>query len=191
MKENLRTTKYADGTTIAQGSSTSSSTRYYYNLGNAPSYGYLYNWPAVKGPASVSANNQGVCPDGWHVPSDAEWTQLTEYVGSQSQYVCSNNTTYIAKALAATTGWNSATATYACHVGNSQSSNNATGFSALPAGLYRDYGYAGSGETAGFWSATEESSTSAYRRYFLSDNSRVTRDSGTKEFGESVRCVRD
>ena len=188
MKENLRTTKYADGTTITQGSSTSSSTRYYYNQGNSPSYGYLYNWPAVKGPSSMSANNQGVCPAGWHVPSDAEWTQLTEYVSAQSQYICSNNTANIAKALAAATGWDSFTST--CAVGNMQSNNNATGFSALPAGYYFN-GYNGSGYDAFFWSATESSSSGAYNRYLDYDRATVGRDSDSKYNGFSVRCVRD
>ena len=197
MKENLRTTKYTNGTTITNGSSasTSTSTRYYYNSGNSPSYGYLYNWSAVKGPAAVSANNQGVCPNGWHVPSSAEWTLLKEYVSSQSQYCCSNNTANIAKAIASTTGWTGSS--NACAVGNTQSNNNATGFSALPAG---NFGYAhthgnGSyndiGECAYFWSATVESSNLAYVWNISYGNANMWYHTVDKGYGFSVRCVRD
>ena len=162
MKENMRTTHYSNGTAISAGGSgyTSSATsQLYYNPGNTTIYGYLYTWNAAKGPDAVSANNQGICPTGWHVPSDGEWTELTQYVSNQSQYLCSNNTSYIAKALASTTGWNSSTGT--CVVGLTPGNNNATGFSALPAGTYYPYGgnnYFGSGEHACFWTSTPASS---------------------------------
>ena len=83
-------------------------------------YGLLYNWKAVTRNSSSSSSNpsnvQGICPTGWHVPSDAEWTQLTNYVSSQSEYVCGNDEENIAKVLASTTGWNISTNT--CAVGN-------------------------------------------------------------------------
>ena len=197
MKENMRVTHYANGTAITQASLSqySTTTRYYYNPGHATNYGYLYNWPAATGygVSAVSANNQGICPTGWHVPSDGEWTQLTQYVGSQSQYLCSNNSTYIAKALASSTGWNSSTTT--CAVGNTPGSNNATGFSALPAGHYRyesssDYGFYGSGSNAAFWSSTETGSSFGYYRSLSYDNANVT-SGGRKYYGYSVRCLRD
>ena len=160
MKENLRTTKYADGTSISQGSSTSTTVAYWYypdnDASNKTTYGLLYNWKAVMRNSSSSSSNpsgvQGVCPTGWHVPSDAEWTQLTDYVSSQSEYVCGSDNmyTYIAKALAGTTGWSSSTNT--CAVGNTPSQNNSTGFGALPAGRYDNH----FGTNANFWSATED-----------------------------------
>lgn len=192
MKENLRTKKYADGTTISQGSGTSTTTAYWYYPNNSSSnmstYGLLYNWKAVMRSSSSSSANpsevQGICPTGWHVPSDAEWTQLTNYVKSQSQYGCNRQ---IAKALAATTGWKSSSST--CDVGNTPSNNNATGFRALPAGYYNgscdQFGY-----YAMFWSATE-SSTGPYRHYLIFCNARVTRNGGSKSSGYSVRCVKD
>ena len=201
MKENMRATKYSDGTSITQASVTqeSSSTRYYYDPGQAANYGYLYNWPAAKGPSSVSANNQGICPTGWHVPSDGEWTQLEQYVGSQSNYLCSNHSTYIAKALASTTGWNSSTST--CAVGNTPASNNATGFSAVPAGSHYGSIFSSSGHYAYFWSSTEDDSTYAAYRY-LSYSSSLVRSNynslidayaidNSKGHGFSVRCLRD
>ena len=196
MKKNLRTKKYADGTAIAQGSSTSSTTGYWYYPNNSSSnmstYGLLYNWKAVMHGAASSETNpsnvQGICPNGWHVPSDAEWIQLTEYVSSQSQYVCGNYHTYIAKALAATTGWCSYDGT--CAIGNTPANNNATGFSVLPAGSYSG-SYGGFGYSPGFWSATENYSSFAYGRTFSCGSASVTRGNLDKESGFSVRCVRD
>ena len=191
MKENMRATKYSDGTSITKASVTqeSSSTRYYYDPGQAANYGYLYNWPAAKGPSSVSANNQGICPTGWHVPSDGEWTQLTQYVGSQSNYLCSNNSSYIAKALASTTGWNSSTST--CAVGNTPASNNATGFSAVPAGYHYGSSFDNSGSYAYFWSSTEYSSSDAYGRGLRYNSASVYSNLNYKSYGYSVRCLRD
>ncbi len=193
MKENLRTTKYADGTAIASGSSTSTTVAYYYSLSGNFNNGKLYNWKAVMRNSSSSAANpsgvQGICPNGWHVPSDAEWNQLTDYVSSQSQYYCSNNPENIAKALASTSNWNSSSAT--CAVGNTPSNNNATGFSALPAGYYRNDGYSVSGDYAYFWSATESSSSNAYSRYLRYSNATVNRYGTNEYYGSSVRCVRD
>ena len=198
MRENLRTTKYANGTTIALGSSTSSSTpcRYYpdNNSTNVFTYGYLYNWAAVmNGAASSSANPssvQGICPTGWHVPSDAEWDELEDYVSSQSEYVCGGDEYYIAKALASTQGWN--TSSENCAVGNNPDTNNATGFSALPAGHY-DGLYDSFGHTAFFWSATQSSSYYAYYRELYYYNAYVNGSNVTlnKHDGFSVRCVKN
>ncbi len=196
MKENLRTTRNANGTSIALGSSTSTTTAYRYypynNSSNVSTYGYLYNWKAVMGSSSSSSANpsgvQGICPTGWHVPSDAEWTQLTNYVGSQTHYQCDNSSDNIAKALASTTGWDSSTNT--CAVGNNPISNNATGFSALPAGSY--YGDYGSfGNIAALWSATEYDGYLAYGRGLSYSNAYVGRNYYDKYPGFSVRCVRD
>ena len=192
MKENMRATKYSDGTSITKASVTqeSSSTRYYYDPGQAANYGYLYNWPAAKGPSSVSANNQGICPTGWHVPSNGEWTQLEQYVSSQSNYRCSNNSTYIAKALASTTGW--ASSTNQCAVGNTPASNNATGFSAVPAGYHAGSSFTYSGSHAYFWSSTEYSSSYAYYRSLSYNNANVNSNTTvSKSDGYSVRCLRD
>ncbi|MBR0305028.1 MAG: fibrobacter succinogenes major paralogous domain-containing protein, partial [Bacteroidales bacterium] len=201
MKENLRTTKYADGTSIALGSimSTITANRYYPNNdpSNVSTYGYLYNWKAVMRNSSSSSMNpsgvQGICPTGWHVPSDAEWTQLTDYVGAQSQYQCNGSSTNIAKALASTTGWETSSNT--CAVGNNQSSNNVTGFNAFPAGIFGDDYYLGQyglfGSSAFYWSSTESYSDSAWIRVLVYDYAGVLRFGDSKTSGFSVRCVRD
>jgi uncharacterized protein (TIGR02145 family) len=198
MKENMRTTHYANGTSITKGSTSqaSTSTRYYYKPSNSTVYGYLYNWPATIGPSSVSTNNQGVCPTGWHVPSDGEWTQLIQHVGSQSQYVCNNNSYYVAKALASTTGWSSSS--YSCDVGySSYTTNNATGFCAYPAGYFAllpphtSGVFDEIGDVASFWTCTASNSNEAYSIDFYYDNSIVDQDSYDKSIGYSVRCVRN
>ena len=196
MKENLRTTKYADNTNIAQGSATSNTTAYWYypnnDASNKPTHGLLYNWPAVMhGAASSSANPsgvQGICPNGWHVPSDAEWTQLTDYVSSQSEYVCGENSMFIAKSLAATIAWN--TSTYECTIGNNLDANNYTGFNALPAGEYLS-GFQGFRETAEFWTTTAESNTLASKWCMCYEYRHVYSLSNSKNQGLSVRCIKD
>jgi hypothetical protein len=102
MKENMRAKHYADGSSISY---------YAYSSSDIPleQRGYFYTWSAVMNGASSSDTTpsgvQGICPTGWHVPSKGEWTELSQYVGSQSQYLCGNNSNYIAKALASTQRW--------------------------------------------------------------------------------------
>jgi uncharacterized protein (TIGR02145 family) len=174
-------------------------------------YGLLYNWNAAVdtfntayGETSVNLFDgyavtvsftgfrRGICPKGWHLPSDAEWTTLTDYVKTQSEYVCGTTTNNIAKALAYSEGWN-ASAT-PCTVGNDQSSNNATGFGALPAGYFNNNGFVDYENGASFWSATESSSynyTKAMYRYLGYINPYVYSYYQNKSNGYSVRCLRD
>ncbi len=194
MKENLRTTHYADSTPIPVGESYTFTEPYRYapnnDSVNVAAYGYLYNWTAVMNGAESSRTNpsgvQGICPMGWHVPSDAEWTQLTDYVSSQSEYLCSNDSAFIAKALAATTLWNTYNAD--CVVGNNLSSNNATGFSAVPAGSFLGT-YSGFGTSTYFWSATESNNSSVMGRHISHQNVNVGVSAINKTLGQSVRCI--
>ena len=197
MAENLRTTHYSDGTEIPAGDRTSSTSPYYYDcsITDVPLAvrGYLYNWPAAMHGASSSSANpsgvQGICPAGWHLPSHAEWTQLIDYVGSQSQYVCDNNPANVAKALAGTTGWLNASIN--CAVGNDQSANNATGFGAYPAGNYLS-GFCGySSYYSDFWSTTEEADGDVFYCRLNRGAPDVTLSAYYKERGHSVRCIRN
>ena len=190
-KENLRTTKYNDGTSITNVTDnatwTSTTSGAYCCYGNDPSncvtYGALYNWYAV--------NTGKLCPSGWHVPSDAEWTTLTNYLSANSTYWCGSNSSYIAKSLASTTSWNSSTTT--CAVGKNLSANNSTGFSALAGG----YGYLsdGSFDSLGslgcWWSSSEGGGSYAWSRFLGYDGANVDRGYGNEGFGFSVRCLRD
>ena len=203
MAENLRTTRYSDGTTIPLDSTYSGIEPFRYapgpssgnneeNMANVARYGYLYNWCAVMHGAVSSDINpsgvQGICPNGWHVPSDAEWMELTNYMKTQPTYMAGGNPDNLAKALAATWGWNSSSVTDA--PGNNPSTNNATGFSALPAGVY--FGQILEGRyglfnfSALFWSAT------ATNQYAINHNrSDVDIWLDYRDDGASVRCVRD
>ena len=220
MRDNLRTTTSpSTGTYLIPAAGTGNTytgkQARWYNNDSATyalmNYGLLYNWNAAVdtfntayGETSVnnssdnavsvtfSGHRRGICPAGWHLPSDAEWTQLENYVGSQSEYTCSGNSSYIAKALASTEGWN--TYTYNCVVGNDPSSNNATGFSAVPAGFCYDSSFFNAGDNAFFWSATQDASypDGAYFRGLTYDIAYVDRsNSGSKDDGYSVRCLRD
>ncbi len=200
MKENLRTTKYADNTEIFPAGSHASYTEPYRyapgnNESNVPVHGYWYNWTAaMHGETSSSTNPsgiQGICPDGWHVPSDAEWNQLANYVGNQNEYACGNDNTYIAKSLATIVGWDVDNGN--CTVGNNQSTNNATGFSALPSG-YHDGSYRPIGASTLFWTTTvyyEYNENNAHQYYLSHNFPTVERSFLRKDGACSVRCVKD
>ena len=116
---------------------------------------------------------------------------MTNYVSSQSEYVCGGNTSYIAKALADSVGWNNNAGT--CVVGNNLSANNATDFSAVPAGFCYGSSIYLAGNLAGFWSSSQNGG-SPYYAYFRSlyyDNTDVGRGNDSKFGGYSVRCLRD
>ena len=198
MRENLRTTHYADGSAISLGGNNGSSQSigyWYYPNGDSTcekSYGLLYNWPAtMHGEASsnvIPSGVQGVCPSGWHVPSDTEWSLLKQYVRNQNQYWCDNNSNNIAKSLASIFGWSNNN--LPCYPGNDPSSNNSTGFGALPAGYCYYYPpsmcYYGFDNSARFWSSSENSITSAVYYYLSSDVGYLTE---YKRLGHSVRCI--
>lgn len=214
-RENMRcTTSPSTGTYIvkspADTNSCSGKMAYYYkdSVMSANSYGLLYNWYAAVdtfnvelGETSISTDSRdalditfsgrrrGICPQGWHVPSDAEWTTLTDYVSDQFEYQCNSNTT-IAKSLASTTGWYTSSLT--CVVGNDLSSNNATGFTAVPVGDYT-FNFDSFGGSACFWSATQKNKQNAYFRMlsYLGSDVHRSETGNYKMYGYSVRCVRD
>ena len=142
MKENLKTTHYADGEEIPYSSATYIEAAHYFypggNANNVETYGLLYNWNAAMHGATYTSTTdptgvQGICPDGWHLPSYAEVVTLMNYVRATPEYLCNNASTNISKALADSLYWT--TSTFACNPGNDPSANNATGFSARPASV--------------------------------------------------------
>ncbi len=196
LASNMRTTHYADGTEIDQGTSMSYSKPYYYKPNDLdPSFGFFYNWKAaVRGAASSESNPsgvQGVCPNGWHVPSDAEWDELANYCWSKSEYVCSSNK-YVTKALSADHDWTASD--LECAPGYDQSTNNATGFNAQAEGFYSGISgnYEGQGRCALFWGATGcDGCTYAYEHGYTYNGRSLGRSQGEKNVGYSVRCVKD
>ena len=201
MKENLRSTCYSDGTPIPLYADVviENPTRYLPHNDEkvVATYGYLYNWLAVTrrihGFPKTTDDGQGICPTGWHVPSDEEWTQLTDFVSSQVPYVGGNDKRNIAKALASQRGWNM-DSPYKCSIGYKVHENDATGFSALPAGKFLGLNeYDLFRECATFWSSTQQDMGTAFSRG-LRVNSEVIYGSAStlhKYIGCSVRCVKD
>lgn len=182
MARNLRAEHYADGTAIPSSSRHCPDN----DEDKVKTYGYLYDWYAVMRNSSSSWSNpsgvQGICPDGWHVPSDAEWDELESYVKKNGDEVMSGS---VAKALAAQTGWWGDG-----HIGYQSETNNSTGFSALPAGYYNGW-YNDFGDYADFWSATQGADDNALCRYLDYNGPSVYCCNYNKSLGLSVRCVKD
>jgi len=130
-------------------------------------------------------------PEGWHVPSDPEWSILFEYlIANGYNYDGTTTGNKIAKAMASTTGWNSSINTGV--PGNDQSLNNDSGFNVLPDGDRRFIGsYLDEGEAALFWSSTEVNTGNAWDRSLSHNHSFLSRSSNSKQGGFSVRFVRD
>jgi uncharacterized protein (TIGR02145 family) len=179
MVENLKVTHYSNGDSIPNvrdhtewGNLTTGA---YCNQNNIDSmsntYGRLYNWFVVN-------DNRKVAPTGWHIPSDAEWTILTDYLGGDS---------IVGGKLKekGTIHWASP------NIG----ATNESGFTALPGG----YRYPGGspffpiGEEGHWWSSTEGYTNCAHNRYIASFNNAVFRNDGGnfKGSGFSVRCIKD
>jgi uncharacterized protein (TIGR02145 family) len=202
MKENLKTTHYADGTALIDGTGVGDITgdyttkyqfAYYDNEYYVDTYGRLYTWAAVMNGASGSNANpsevQGVCPDGWHVPSDEEWIELEMYLGMTEQQ-------------AYTTEWRgtdeglklreSGFSHWWGFSGYLFLGTNESGFTALPGGSRWYHGaFRDIKGRANFWSATEGMSSFAWCRRLYSRETWVYRYDNYKSRGYSVRCVKD
>jgi uncharacterized protein (TIGR02145 family) len=190
---NLKVTRYNDGTAIPLNNTYTSGTvstvweglttgAYTINNNesstgaNATNYGFLYNWYAAAGIITNGGSpTKNICPTGWHVPTDAEWTTLTTFLGGESVAggkMKSSGTTY----------WNSP----------NTGADNSSGFSALPGGLrYFDGSFVGISLYAYFWSATEDGTSYARFRYLHNLVGNVYRSNDYKSFGFSVRCLRN
>ncbi len=198
MAENLKTTKYNDGTDIPivndgeQWRNLSTPGMSWYqndqvNFGN--SYGALYNWYVV---------NTGIlCPSGWHVPSDTEWILLENYlVNNNFNYDGTVDFNKIAKSLASTVSWTESIFTGSPGNPDYSIMRNASGFSALAAGIrFGGDGIFGLINSYGSWWTSSygfNSNLSAYSRGIQSTNANFEReDEGNLRKGLSVRCLKD
>ncbi|MDA9126765.1 fibrobacter succinogenes major paralogous domain-containing protein [Flavobacteriaceae bacterium] len=196
--ENAEMVTYRDGTPIPQvteydewAALTTGAWCYYEN---DETKGKLYNWYAVVGihDNDESTPNKEFAPEGWHVPSDAEWTTLENHLITNGyNYDGTLTENYIAKAMASTTGW-IISDTGAGAPGNDQSLNNSSGFNAFPEGFrFNDGSFYNEGNNAYFWSSTENGTDNAWYRVLDSNVSNLFRVYGIKQFGFSVRFVRD
>jgi uncharacterized protein (TIGR02145 family) len=195
--ENLRTTRYNDGSPIPLvtdssrwNSLTTPAYCYYANTSNADSiklFGALYNWYAV--------NTKKLAPKGWHVPDTSDWKKLQDFL-IKNGYNWDGKTSgnRVAKSLAAKTGWivpHSDTG-YAGLIQNNLAINNKSGFSALPGGQrsrqqdFRHLGYNGF-----WWSASEDSALYAYDRCLSYQEDDLVKSNHYKSNGQSVRLIRD
>ena len=180
MAENLKTTRYSDNTSIPLLSgysawATSYSQGYcWYNNDETtykPVYGALYNWYTID-----AATNGGkyICPTGWHVPTDNDWTVLVNFLGDE-------NTAGIALKEAGTAHWI-----------NSNSGTNSSGFTALPAGIRYTGGgtFDQIGNYTCFWSSTDNGSGLVWYRELTSWYNALIRNYKNKSDGCSIRCIK-
>jgi uncharacterized protein (TIGR02145 family) len=176
MVENLKTTKYKDGTAIPN---TTAATAWHalitpsfcwYNndeAANMNTYGALYNWYAV--------NTGNLCPTGWHVPTDSEWTALGNYLGGETIAGGKLKET-------GTTHW----------LNPNTGATNETGFLALPGGNRDINGNFGSiGSFGTWWSSTEMGTAGAWYRYLSSSDSQLLGNNFFQNFAYSVRCMKN
>jgi uncharacterized protein (TIGR02145 family) len=194
MVENLKTTKYRNGDPIPNKTNaiewgnllTGACCDYDNTPSNSSIYGKLYNWYAVN-------DTRNIAPMGWHVPSDAEWTIMENYlIANGYNYDATTIGNKYAKALASATGWTTHTGTGT--IGNTDypSKRNATGFTALPGGFRIINGtFQPKGSYGIWWSSLESSATVGWIRNLNYDYADVSRSNSPKSWGLSVRCVRD
>ena len=187
MQENLKTTKYRNGDLIGTTSSvtldiTGELNPKYQWASSVAGYGRQYTYYAI-----TDARN--VCPTGWHVPTDAQWTTLTDYL-TNNGYGFGGNGHDIAKSLAATSGWTEDPT--AGNVGNDPASNNSSGFTGLPSGGRYSNGVVKYLSYHGiWWSSMESAATFAYFRCIGYIPAEVYRGLFSKSYGLSVRCLQD
>ena len=194
--EDFKTITYRDGTPIPQVTEMNEwdtlSTGAWCYYDNDPTKPRLYNWFAVMGIHDTDPNtpNKEFAPEGWHIPSDTEWTTFENYLISNGyNYDSTTAENKIAKAMASTTGWNSSTNLGA--PGNDQSLNNSSGFNAFPSG-YRLSSFDNEGSGAVFWSSTEGDMSRVWIRSLNFSNIKLYRQNWPfPTDGFSVRFVRD
>jgi uncharacterized protein (TIGR02145 family) len=180
MVENLKSTRYSNGDLIGTTNSATlnisgvATPKYQWaydgDESNVAAYGRLYTWYAVT-------DSRNVCPTGWHVPTDAEWTTLTTFLGGES----------VAGDKLKETGaahWQSP----------NTAATNESGFTALPSGYRTDDGsFGGVGRYCYMWSSTThiQYPSYSYYRYMFYDYSDVLNSFYHKWCGFSVRCIKD
>jgi len=168
--ENLRSELYTDGTAISnvtdpdEWSDLSTGAICVYDENSIATYGAFYNWYAVD-------DSRGLCPSGWHVPADAEWTALTDRLGGES--VAGGK---MKSSASDNPAWNG---------------SNSSGFSGLPGGGRNEYGNFGGIDSFGYWWSSSPNLSSAWSRglHYLFDD--IFRSNADQRSGFSVRCVRD
>lgn len=166
--ENLQTASYNNGDAIPQNLSDAdwseaTSGAMAFNV-DVPNYGGLYNWHAVD-------DARGLCPSGWHVPTDGEWTVMTDFLGGASVAGVKMKTIF---------GWTGGV-----------NGTNLSGFSGLPGGNRYNNGYFYGAGTSGYWWSSSPNGSNAWLRILSRYVEYVNRKSMDSQGGFSIRCVRD
>ena len=188
MAENLRTTKYSDGSAIPNVTDNTewsnlntgawcyyeNDSQYYNTASDGEKYGKLYSWYAVE--------TEKLCPTGWHVPTHAEWTVLRVYLTTNGHSGAEG------KALKSTSGWKDG-----WDVTNGNGTDN-YGWNGLPGGYsYDDGSFDGSGYYGVWWSSSfsQTSAGDALCHILSYDDGKLGSNGSDKRYGLSVRCLRD
>ncbi len=171
LKENLKSLHYSDGEAIPDVVKYNDSD----SLGEI--YGCLYTWDAAMR-NSTSQGAQGIAPEGWHIPTDAEWKEMENYLGGASVAGGKMKT-------AGTSQWNSP----------NTAATNSSGFSALPAGeydgFYTPHIFRLLNEYAVFWTSTQVTLTKARERYLSYESEESSIYDWYKVMKYSIRCIKD
>lgn len=177
MVENLKTTKYRDGTSIPNvtsdlqwsGCTTGAYCNYNNNVNNVKVYGRLYNWYAVN-------NSKNLAPTGWHVPTYEDWNIMIKFLGD---YEIAGEKIK----EAGTTHWKSSNA----------NTTNSTGFTALPAGRRGFYfdGFEDLGSIGYWWTTMENPDYGFALNLSISEYGSISSNFDFESYGLSVRCVKD
>lgn len=192
-KENLNVSKYRNGDPILQvtdpyewqNSKTGAWCYYANQSANGIIYGKLYNWHAIN-------DARGLAPKGWHIPSDSEWTLLSDFlITNKYNYDGTVSGNKIGKSLASANLWYKDSQKGA--VGNNLTLNNSTKFTGLPAGSrWSDatINFSGLYFNTGWWSSTDSDNIAIkYGLSYTSEN--LSRSYEGKKYGYSIRCIKD
>ncbi|MCX6184481.1 MAG: fibrobacter succinogenes major paralogous domain-containing protein, partial [Flavobacterium sp.] len=195
-KQNLNVSKYSDGTAIPQVTDptawqylTTGAWCYYNNdPANGAVYGKLYNWYAVAGIYNAASLTnptlrKKLAPTGWHVPTDGEWSNLINCLDVNADGGNNPNTAGGKMKATGTSLW----------ISPNTDATNASGFTGLPGGYrYYDGGsFYDVGGTGGWWSSSEIDAAGAWARTLNYGNGSADGGNANKDFGVSVRCLRD
>ena len=174
--ENCRYLPVVSSSSTSSGGGSSENSPYFYVYGyegtdasaamateNYDTYGVLYNWPAVM--------TEAICPSGWHIPSDGEFTQLTDFLGGAN---------IAGEQMKSTSGWN-----------NNGNGSNSSGFDGRPGGYADSGGFGGIGNNGYWWSSSASGSSSAWNRDLSSNHDVVSRVVNLRKYGFSARCIQD
>lgn len=169
LKENLRSIHYSDGTPV------NGFMKYQNSDTSVDVYGLLYTWKAAMHD-STAEGVQGICPCGWHIPAESEWELLFSFLGGD--YIAGKHLKE-----AGTSHWNSP-----------NTSDNSSGFTALPAGYYNSdpeyvIGYSNQRNVLGLWSSTASGNYYAVQFAIANNEDNVYQYDWLKTDGYSIRCL--